>query len=384
MAIPIDAVDDNILDGTQFVTITASNPQYADPVSAGLDVEDAEGIVVDVLAASVRENQGPGASLVRISRSDVGFDAINPYEYTSTRQYSVNTPRTILDKDTIISTIEVPAMTALVSDIDLGLSLSHTWLGDLDVFLISPSGTRVELFTDLVSNKTAMTGTILDDEGTQNITQGASPYTGRYMPEGLLSAFDGESPVGIWTLEITDDNRVDSGTLFEWSLGLTTIGLAPITVFLTNDQQGDEATIPLQVTIPVNQFEVYVSLDAIDDNLLDGTQTALIEVVDIQKPNPFTGIPQSVPGYDLGTDTVDVTDVETLLLEVNRSSVSEAGGSGVAVGRLTRLNDDINNAFTVLLYSGDTTELTVPASVTIPAGQSSVEFPIDAVDDALF
>jgi hypothetical protein len=44
---------------------------------------------------------------------------------------------------------------------------------------------------------------------------------------------------------------------------------------------------------------------------------------------------------------------------------------------------DMFAPLTVSLLSTDTTELTVPASVVIPAGQASAAFPINAVDDLI-
>lgn len=39
------------------------------------------------------------------------------------------------------------------------------------------------------------------------------------------------------------------------------------------------------------------------------------------------------------------------------------------------------SALTVALTSSDLTEVTVPATVTIPAGQTSITFPVTIVDD---
>ena len=51
---------------------------------------------------------------------------------------------------------------------------------------------------------------------------------------------------------------------------------------------------------------------------------------------------------------------------------------------MTRNNTNIDSDVVVTLTSNDDSELTVPATVTIPAGSSSVDFPIDAVNDNNF
>lgn len=69
-----------------------------------------------------------------------------------------------------------------------------------------------------------------------------------------------------------------------------------------------------------------------------------------------------------------------LSMSIAPGTMSENGGT--AVGTITR-NKLFTDALVVNLSSNDTSEATVPATVTIPAGQSSVTFPITAVDDAL-
>ncbi len=82
---------------------------------------------------------------------------------------------------------------------------------------------------------------------------------------------------------------------------------------------------------------------------------------------------------------MDVTDNDTLTLTVslNRSSFAENAGSSAATGTVTRNAENLGAALTVTLTSGDTTEATVPATITIPAGQASATFTIAAIDDAV-
>ena len=69
-----------------------------------------------------------------------------------------------------------------------------------------------------------------------------------------------------------------------------------------------------------------------------------------------------------------------LTLTIDKQFMSENGGT--ATGTIRRNNLPTGDVV-VSLTSSDTTELTVPATVTIPDGQSSVTFPITAVDDTL-
>ena len=123
----------------------------------------------------------------------------------------------IPDQGQVLSTINVPD-SLTIGDVNVSLNVDHTRDQDLDVFLISPGGTRIELMTDVGGGGNNFTGTILDDEAATPITSGSAPFTGTYRPEGSLSEFDGEDAQGNWTLEVNDDKRRETGTLISWSL----------------------------------------------------------------------------------------------------------------------------------------------------------------------
>ncbi len=72
----------------------------------------------------------------------------------------------------------------------------------------------------------------------------------------------------------------------------------------------------------------------------------------------------------------------TLSLGATPTTFSEAAGAGAATGTVTR-SGDTTSPLAVALASGDPSEATVPASVTILAGQASATFAIDAMDDAV-
>lgn len=69
-----------------------------------------------------------------------------------------------------------------------------------------------------------------------------------------------------------------------------------------------------------------------------------------------------------------------MTLSVNPSTINETDGPNASVGTIT-LNEAMPAALTVGITSSDVSEVTVPASVIIPAGQLSVTFPIAAIDD---
>ena len=122
-----------------------------------------------------------------------------------------------------LRTVEVPitiAATGVVSDVNVRVRLNHTFNGDVDMFLVAPDGTTVELATDLPgagfgSGANDCTGvpTVFDDQATTAITSGSAPFAGTFRPEGKLTDLNGKLVEGVWKLRITDDESGDTGTL---------------------------------------------------------------------------------------------------------------------------------------------------------------------------
>lgn len=102
------------------------------------------------------------------------------------------------------------------------VGLDHTFVGDLVVTLTSPGGTTVTL-----SNRRGGTGnnfcnTVFDDDGAfpsiSTITSAGNPFSNTYLPESALSAFDGQSADGNWSLKVVDAANVDTGNIRAFSL----------------------------------------------------------------------------------------------------------------------------------------------------------------------
>jgi subtilisin-like proprotein convertase family protein len=138
-----------------------------------------------------------------------------------------NLPPTIPDQGTLDTSIFVPTSAGIVRDLDLTLSISHSFVGDLDVTLTHmPSGVSVALFTDIGGTDEGLMIRLNDEAGT-DISTADNPsdgvIVGTFNPEltALLSAFDGVDASGEWRLSITDDSSSDTGLLFSWSLVFT-------------------------------------------------------------------------------------------------------------------------------------------------------------------
>ncbi|MFY8199084.1 MAG: PKD domain-containing protein, partial [Pirellula staleyi] len=80
---------------------------------------------------------------------------------------------------------------------------------------------------------------------------------------------------------------------------------------------------------------------------------------------------------------VQVGPPPSLVLSIDRPSINEDAGDNAAILTIQRVGFDNSVATTILLTSSDASEIQLPASATIPAGQTSITVPAKAVDDSL-
>ena len=123
-----------------------------------------------------------------------------------------------------------------ILDLDVGITLTHSNVFDLQISLQSPEGTTVLLnkydFTDFFEGAD-YSQTVFDDEAQTPIGQAQPPFTGRFRPNSSdsLELFDGQDAYGTWHLQIYDAHYADTGTFENFELTITTVP-EPATVAL--------------------------------------------------------------------------------------------------------------------------------------------------------
>lgn len=241
---------------TPGVTITSANSTYPDLIAMG-----GTGANTTLFAFTINTTVTCGAPIafqlaVTTNQGSFTLDLSIP---TGTRTVTsfdaTDTPKAIPDLGTTTSTLTIPsAMT--IADLNVRLNITHTWDADLDVSLQSPAGTSLELFTDVGDSFDHFVSTVLDDQALTPVTSGTAPFTGRYKPEGSagLAAFNNQNAAGTWTLTLTDDEALDTGTLGAWGLDVTQVvcALTPTTppaVTVTAPNGGENlTTAPVSIT----------------------------------------------------------------------------------------------------------------------------------------
>ncbi|WP_211362150.1 M36 family metallopeptidase [Aequorivita antarctica] len=125
-----------------------------------------------------------------------------------------------------------------ITDLDVNLNISHTWVGDLIVTIKSPAGTTA-VIVDRPGRTTTGAGcsgndilATLDDEAAtpvENECAGSVPtINGSFTPNNPLSIFDGESTLGIWQLIVSDNAGADTGTINSWGIDYDYEVTAPV------------------------------------------------------------------------------------------------------------------------------------------------------------
>lgn len=133
--------------------------------------------------------------------------------------------------------------TALGADVflkEVRILIQHTWIGDLDIELIAPSGRSITLLSDLGGgddnlgdvNAPDCSGYVSFDVGSCfPIANDLPPFlNGPYQPfDNLLQFNDGVTdPNGVWTLQICDDVVEDAGTLEYFELIFEPLSCLPL------------------------------------------------------------------------------------------------------------------------------------------------------------
>lgn len=112
------------------------------------------------------------------------------------------------------------------------IKIAHTFDADLDVTLIAPDGTTVDLTSDNGAGGDNYGNAAANDLGPYTcfdmtaataVTAGAAPFAATYRPEGAIgNVNNGQNPNGNWSLRCVDDAGADIGTLLYWQLTFAT------------------------------------------------------------------------------------------------------------------------------------------------------------------
>ena len=393
----LSGVDDNLLDGDQAVTVTASSTAAA----SGQDtvvVTDQESLTLALTSQEISELDG--SSSLNISRLDTSGSLL--VTIGNNRPDKVSLGSTIIFAPGV-STVSVP-----VSGVDNQMldgsqiatfTVSATGLDDSSIGIRITDLEELVLEIDTLSiseNEGTTTARVIrtDPNGVYSASLTADPASEVSLPNSI-AFFDGQTRSNTFNItaidnELLDGNRVvqisatavgyegdeesltvtDHETL-EFSLSTPTISEFEGQTFgqISRTDARSDVTIQLQplssgqitvqnsITIPAGErrSELF-PIDSIDNTLLDGTRSVPIQA--------------SAVGYEDTVATVGVTDFELLEVTASRSTVFEDDGEVTFTVRRPAPGP----TSVVTLNGGVFLLLEVPNEVVFANGAETVEF----------
>ncbi|MBJ7256651.1 MAG: hypothetical protein JHC69_07575, partial [Akkermansiaceae bacterium] len=192
-----------------------------------------------------------------------------------------------------------------------------------------------------------------------------------------------------WTGHTSGGLGASGGTLLDDGLyiytGVTAAGLTP-TAFIYY-AKGANATATLSGNRPSGLVDGQTSISPssnasrykISGATYTGTSSELLTAIGNIATNWEAVAPVNTTDWTFSVGGAPPSN--TLTLSVSPTSFSESATNPAATGTVTRSVVDAN-PLVVTLTSPDTTEVTVPANVTILASQASATFDVTAVDDS--
>jgi subtilisin-like proprotein convertase family protein len=216
---------------TPGLSVTSAGSAYPD-IGAGLSAGGANPFHISAasslacgaplsMSLSLATSQGRYQVPVTVSTGKAA-----PVQSTS----ATDVPKAIPDANaTGISSSATVAGSGTVANVDVSIArITHTWVGDLQIELTGPDGTRVMLADRPGGPDNAgdnFVNTLFSDSAATPLSAGTAPYTGTFKPQGgRLAAFNGKPVAGRWTLRVADVSAYDTGTLTGW--GMRTAGAA--------------------------------------------------------------------------------------------------------------------------------------------------------------
>ena len=340
-------------------------------------------------------------TIVEITASGAGFGTASDsilLRYLGPSEYTVNLPATIDEGQTAIGTI---VRNHGGGDVDLSPTLGVH--GDLvvPVRVSIPDGAMSADFPITVVDDVYAQGDRVEMIGFQEIRE---------------------------TVVVSE-----TGTTDTFDVVLSVAPTSDVVLLISSADTGEAEVLPRSLTFTPTNWNTpqTVTVTGVDDGLRDGDQTTLVTVSvdDAQSDDAFDSVPDRVVpvttlddggpamartelrgntaisgsratvtfdvvsnvaqnadvfvlvGGSVGALTVVDNDPLELTLLINPREISE---DGIATATLIRNSPPNSPGIDVALQSSDVTAVTVPPIVQFPDGFEFIQFPVTAVDDALF
>jgi subtilisin-like proprotein convertase family protein len=242
---------------------------------------------------------------------------------------AVNLPINLIDASFVQSGISFAdvymANDSVISDVNIEVSIQHTYLSDMILSLLAPDGTEVILARNIGGASSNFVNTVFDQEATNLTENGSAPFTGSFLPTEDLSVFNGQSSLGLWRLKVEDVGAQDTGRIILFNINFCVNGailenddpdLIPNVTdncpLIANQDQADADADGRGDLCDVDTFNNFI-LSKIDETCVSRNNgaiqiraTAFADyTVQVTGPNGFSN------GYTFTTNTLSILNLQS-------------------------------------------------------------------------
>ena len=341
----IRTIDDTLIEPTETVvaTLGATSSYVISPVAGSVSVD-------------IRDNDAPPT-------------------------VSISTPTTVVDEggSSVVTITRVGATTnpLIVSLTYTGTATSGLDYAPLQTTQIIPAGASSVTFTVTTIDDTLVepTETVI-----ATLNTSASYVILSAAGSATVEIRDNDGPTTVSILSSTTVvNEGGSADITINRVGPTTTALVvPLTLTGTATNGVDYNPLPASQTIPVGASSVTFTVKTIDDTLVEPTETI---IASLGTSSSYAISPEA------GSATVEIRDNDgtpTVSIFSTTTVVNEGGSIDVTI---TRVGPTTSPLVVPLTYTGTATDgldyYPLPASQTIPVGESSVTFTVITIDDTI-
>ena len=338
--VTIPIVDDSLVEGNETINLKLSNPTGG----ATLGTQDAA--VLNIVDNDVENPITPGF---------LAFSAAN---------FSVN------EDGTPVTSITVNRTEGSSGAVSATVLLTNGTAAAPDDYNIAPivvsfaDGQTTQTVTIPIFNDSLVEGNETINLKLSNPTGGATIGT---QNAAVLNIVDNDFKPTL-TLAIAPD-RINEAAVTSATVTRNGDTAEPLSVTLTSSDF-NQITVPNEVTIPAGETSTTFEVQAIDDTLIERSQSYSVIA--------------TTRGFVSASEGITVTDNDRPNLSVSLESdrISEGAANPATIGTVTR--DTVTEQdLVVLLASSDSSEARLPKQVIIPANQKSATFEVNAVNDTL-
>jgi subtilisin-like proprotein convertase family protein len=217
---------------TQSITVTQSG-SYSVTVNSGTSCVSTSNPAtvtvsqIPVTAAANPTSVCPGEAVSLSATATTGGTTNLATAFSNTTAYSIpDNNANGVSSPIAVSGIN-PATINSSTVVSVKVNITHTYAGDIQLVLISPSQNSIILSNRRGGSGDNYTNTVFTTSAANFISSGAAPFTGSFKPEGSFNSLTGNVN-GTWLLKVIDLASTDVGTIQNWTLTLNNV--VPTTV----------------------------------------------------------------------------------------------------------------------------------------------------------